>query len=85
MYTLGDFERITILKTTFFNIDRNFLHLDDLKEIAYTAYELEVKNFPKYDLDDLYYDDSRIDLVYNNYKKFILDEYEKIKNSLMED
>ena len=84
MTLLGDFERIVILKTKIFEVDRNFLSKADLEDIAYAAYEMEIDNFPKYDLEDLYYDDNRIDLVYDNYKKFTLKEFEKLWNEISE-
>lgn len=82
MYTLGDYERIVTIKTLIFDINLNFLHLDDLKKIAETAYDLGIEKFPKYDLDDLCYDDPRIELVYKNYKKWVINEFECISNEL---
>jgi len=80
---IGDFERIIILKTMICEVNQNFLSVDDLKHIAYNAYDMEVKDFPRYDLEELYNSDVRVQKVYENYFKFVCKEYNRIKNGLM--
>ena len=82
MSLLGDFERIIILNTLLHDIDRNFLTKQDLEKIRDIGYDMEIKNFPKYDLDDLYNYDNRIELVYEKYIEFGNDEYLKIKREI---
>ena len=83
MTLLGDFERIIILKTLIFDIDLNFLDLESLEKIDIEAYQLEIENFPKYDLEDMYnsqYDE--IQEIYEVYKKFITTEYWRLKRKI---
>ena len=43
MNIIGDFERIIILKTIIFDVNLNFLCLNDLEKISETAYNLEIE------------------------------------------
>lgn len=83
MSLLGDFERIIILKTLVFDIDLNFLDLEDLEKIDMAAYDMQIDNFPQYDLEGMYnsqYDE--IQDIYEDYKKFTLNEFTKIKREI---
>ena len=83
MTLLGDFERIIILKTLIFDIDLNFLDLESLEKIDIEAYQLEIENFPQYDLEDMYnsqYD--KIKEIFENYKKFVTTEYWRLKRKI---
>lgn len=80
---LEDFERIIILKTLIFDIDLNFLDLESLEKIDIEAYQLEIENFPQYDLEGMYnsqYDE--IEEIYKVYKKFITTEYWRLKRKI---
>ncbi len=80
---LNDFERIIILKTLIYDIDLCFLDLEDLEKIDYEAYQLNIKNFPKHDLDNLYnsqFED--IENIFEEYKNFVINEYSRIKREI---
>lgn len=83
MSLLGDFERIIILKTLIYDIDLNFLDLEDLEKIDIEAYQLEIENFPQYDLEGMYnsqYDE--IQEIFENYKKFVTMKYWRLKREI---
>lgn len=80
---LCEFESLIVLKTMMNHIDLNFISVNDLKEIALYAEELDI-HLKEIDLDDIYNSDYKlITDVYKEWYDSINNRYLDIKNGLL--
>ena len=80
---INEFETIIILKTIVFDVNLNFLDLDDLNKIQYAAYDMDI-DITDYNLDDVYNSDyDKIESIYNIWREEVYEEYLRCKNGLL--
>ena len=77
--TFNKIERIITLKALFFDIDLNFLSVDDLKRINEIAEDLGIQ-LPDLDLENIYNSETEaIEKAYEIFKENILTKYNMTK------
>lgn len=75
MSKLGDFERIVILKTIIFNVDENYLSIEDLIKIENIANDLEIIKLKKRN-------DESIENILKCWKKQVYEKYSQLFDEL---
>lgn len=89
MYTnslLNDFELIVSLKTKIFDVNLNFLDLEDLMEIEEIAYDSGLEDvLTDYDLENIYNSEyDKIEEIYQQWCQDIFDAFDNIYKRLNE-
>lgn len=89
MYTnslLNEFELIVSLKAKIFDINLNFLDLEDLMEIEEIAYDSGLEDIlTDYDLESIYNSEyDKIEEIYNQWYQDIFDAFNNVYKRLNE-